>query len=547
MNFIYLNNNFYKLIFIILLFFISSFFLCLKSLSVKTSFIPINDAHPNRYNYHKLWEIDKFSENSELLFKAEGSYRYQRSFNNDKNGLVIFGNNPIISTYQGNNGISLSGGKIGIGFGEGFANSTTFINGFINNNYIDINGDIAKINSNFYLHLAIPVERSANRLVLSESVLTNDEVIKGGFSPEYLLKDPSSMDIWQSTQSKKIKAIGSFVGYLEGKTIGDMQKRKFALLKNNCTISRWDIADVYCQIGWDGIHTKKTQSGPYFKLVIPTTQQLNFEWARYIFSPVIGNAGRWEFGVGFNGHFWMFDCDLSSFKIVFDGYLSTVFANKHVRTFDLINGPITRYAGVKVFNSDFNYQNSLMWVSDLTTQCIDVSIPLRYEIVLDFIYKYKNHRVNIGYNFKGQSSEVANCCFNFNKFANYGLCSQQYIQIPNPNKFSNNVNWVTNYITPKSGMYEISKDDISIYKDTDEVIVGVPVSKNNIIDAYSIDKKSGLMGIQILNIIFGGYEYMWTDNKYSPIVGIKGSLGFSSYKYFSSEFWDIDFYIGISY
>ncbi len=83
-------------------------------------------------------------------------------------------------------------------------------------------------------------------------------------------------------------------------------------------------------------------------------------------------------------------------------------------------------------------------------------------------------------------------------------------------------------------MYEVSKDDISSYKDSDETIVGVAANKNNCLDAYQIDKKSGLMGVQILNIIFFGYGYIWTDNKYSPIIGIKGSFGLSPFKYFSS-------------
>jgi hypothetical protein len=510
-----------------------------------TCCIPFSDAHTARYNYHKPLELDFFADSHSWLIKTGISYRYQQTFNGNVLAASMFQFNPVTAKYVLNLNNNLSGGNLAIGFGENNADSEMCLDAKINNNYVDFSFDLEKSDSNFYLHAAIPIQRAANKLNINENVKTNRKVIKGGFTPEYKDSDVANLISWQETASDEVSAVGSLSKYFFGNITGDMQERLFNKMCPCKTISEWSISDIYLQLGWNGFKRKTLEMGLYVKGVIPTSPKLDASWARYIFSPVIGNVGRSEFGIGFNSHCWIKDLEESSLRSTLDIYLAHVFGNTHVRTFDLINGPMTRYANCKIFDQNLNYQNSLVWVADLTTQCVNVCIPLKAEIILDIIYQYRNHNFNFGYDFKGSSKEQTDCCFRINKGI-YGLNCQEYVQIPNPLKSATN-QWITDYVTPNSNMYEVSRSDISLYRATDNEIVGIPMTLNYALNSSSIDVRSGLMGGMILNIIFGGYQYAWTDYCYEPIFAIKGSVGWSTTNNYTSEYCDIYTSFSISY
>ena len=51
---------------------------------------------------------------------------------------------------------------------------------------------------------------------------------------------------------------------------------------------------------------------------------------------------------------------------------------------------------------------------------------------------------------------------------------------------------------------------------------------------------------QILNRLFGKLEYTW-ESLYQPTVGIVGSYGFTTKKYFTANYWDLGLYVGCTF
>lgn len=556
-----MNHNFWlrKVIYLILIFLIKYDFLIGNNCSscpiyfqdnqVKTLCVPISDSYPVRYFYHKLFSENDFESYCKWLFKGDISYRYQQTYNSCLLAASIFQSSPIEAIYSPEINPYLPGNYLAIGMQDGECNSNSSINAKIRNNFIDINFILTRESSNFYFMINLPIQNSFYKLCTNENVKTDSEVQIGGFAVEIDEESPVLEDQINSP-SEEINAIGSLIKYLSGDIIGDMQERNFAKLKTENCNSKWGLADIYLQLGWDCFKRKNSNLGFYLRGAIPTSQKLNNCWAEYVFSPIIGNAGRGEIDFGANGKISIFNNENDTLELFLDTYVGYVFSANHIRTFDFNNGPMTRYAGVKEFDSSFQYLEKLPWAADITTQCIPVNVPIKGEFILDLVYKLcQNHFFNFGYNFKGQSNEQTTCACSINNGL-YGLSVRSYVQTPTNNETDTAIIWTNNAVTPRSNMSHLSENDktyLSKPLNNSLLTTGVIMQDDLKLTSADVNLNSGLMNGQVLNIIFAGYRYKIESICYNPELFIKGSFAISTKAHYSPEFWDILLGFSLSY
>jgi hypothetical protein len=506
----------------------------------KTCFVPISDAYPNRYFYHTPFQYNIFDSQRQWLCKGSCTIRFEYQKNSNELTSLLF-DNPMIATIQNNNN-TYNAGTLGLGFLQNTSSKTDF-SLYRNSIFIDCTVEIAKVNSPYYLHIGIPIQRTEQKVNMNEKIISDEKVIKGGFIMEYQPNSQSSLNTWEETPSSIIKALSGMTEYLSGKGIGNRQNALYGII-TDCPMTLWALADIYIQLGYDGAQYKNTNFGYYGRIIIPTTPTLKSMWNKYFFYPTIGNVDRFEFGLGINGNITFCDNDKINQTLYFDGYFGYLCPTDQMRPFDLNNGFFSRYGQVKLFDDEtLLYKNKTIWAVDITTQTASIGRCFKSELVFDFVYQYFQSFFNIGYSFKSQSKEQIECTLKNNKVKidnyKYGYCPQQYIQTPNPIINNTNDNWTTSLITPLSSMKEINENDYTAFQNTNSNIIGIPFSEENELIKKNLNYNSGLMPLQILNIFFIGYSYEKLKTEYNTIIGIKGGASFSPKNAFTLPFYEI--------
>lgn len=509
----------------------------------KTCIIPMADAYPNRYTYHTPFSCNRTDSSSQWLCKGNCIVRYQHMTEEEKTTEILF-DNPLEATMNLNNN-TYNAGVLGLGFASN-TKSVSKIKTGRNSTFIDCTVEIAKINSPYYLHIGFPIQRTEQSINFTETIITDHKVIRGGFMPEYQPDSPSSIALWQNSESQFVSALNNGMkGYLSGERIGNLSSAEYGNLPP-CPITLWGLADIYVQFGHDGYKINNTQFGYYGRFIIPTTPTLKSTWNKYLFFPTLGNVDRAEIGLGINGLSCLWDNDKTNGTLHFDGYCGFMFKTEQMRPFDLKNGFFSRYGQVKIFNQNtLNYINKSIRAIDITTEQQNIGGCFKSEIVFDFVYQKWQSFFNIGYSFKSQSKENIDCLDKQyihqsaqGKLFIFGFSPQQYIQTPNPNELEEN-SWTTHLVTPHSSMKSIDEKDFSEYQNTGEIIAGIPIDYNNAMTRSMINTSSGLMDTQILNIFFIGYSYQKLRDYYDTIFSIKSGISISPNNYRTPTFAEI--------
>lgn len=470
--------------------------------NVKSSFVPANDSMPLRYNY----SLDFLKEESDCWnLDTSLKYRFQKSFNDKKIAAMIFGSNilnasnPSVRSNQLDNEI-YSGT---FGFDTDVKTNDSLKVG-IKNHYIDLFFNLQIPNSNFYLNFGIPIQNNIIKVC-------NDEKVYNG--------------------AVSTTTLNSLKKYLSGSTVGHMQTRKFGILKQNCSTNCWNIAGIPIQVGWNEFKRENSHLGFYLRTVLPTGSKLDSSWAKYTLTPFVGPKS-WEVDLGFNSHIDVFEKEKLNMRLDLDGYVGHIFSRKDYRTFDLKQGILTRYATAKSFDTNLNYLDKSYWVADLTTQQVNVSVPLKTELVLNSVFYNDNYEFNFGYSFKGQQKESSNCNPKIKNDFIYGLAQQ-----------INSTDLSVPTITPYSGMFLVNYSDLNLDGDGKVIGYGSSITTKNSLSDSDINIESGLMNSQTSNIIFGGYKHKFDFMDNDIYFGINGSVSLSSKKSFSPEMWDVGIYL----
>ena len=205
------------------------------------------------------------------------------------------------------------------------------------------------------------------------------------------------------------------------------------------------LAELTAALGWnfwtgDGYHV-----GVNLRGAAPTGNAPRGCW---LFEPIVGNGHHWELGAGVTAHWrwWSNQEEDRDFSTYFDANLTTLFASRQHRTFDLCGKPLSRYMLALKYTNEVNnllamtstgtlapfaqFANEFVPVANLTTIPVDVSVPLHIDAALKCSYTHCNWQFDLGYNFWYRACEkICNrfeCC---SKFTNntYGLKGDAFV------------------------------------------------------------------------------------------------------------------------
>lgn len=380
-------------------------------------------------------------------------------------------------------------------------------------------------------------------------------------------------------------------------------------LNSDTSIENWQIGDIILWLGYDISRCGVNHIGLYLHGVIPTGTLIDEAWSQYLFNPVVGNGHHGQLGVGFSGAYLFCQEKCYNITCNFNGYIDHVFATKQFRTFDINNQPLSRYAIVKAlkykgfseldaFNDDFEYQY-LTTVGNVNGVTIEVSNDVKGEFIVDFSYDTDRFSGGIGYAFSGMTCDKLNCNLDSDNLPKINFIQDQIYygykgNTPISSLIMINITSQQEKVTPSSECsasqqnactyplaYQFQNEpqgifpsnvpfgNIILVKSSGDVTIGGNSGMYNygtstgledsVGDAYYgttesdvfslpniAGNRSGLLGGQILNRIFGHADFTW-ESSYLPTIGIVGSYGFGSSQYFTPLYWDAGFYIGLSF
>ena len=204
-------------------------------------------------------------------------------------------------------------------------------------------------------------------------------------------------------------------------TWGDMQDSlKYTKITPSCCVrSKTRLSDIQVAIGWNFIQEEDRHLGFHILGGFPTGGKRCCE---YMFAPVIGNGGHFELGAGLtsSSRLWMSDDEERSAWVYLDANLAHLFKRKLFRTFELKDKPNSRYmlvqemkstaenlyvVGTETELSEYQYNEKLLPLANISTCCTDVSVALQGEMSVKFAFNNGNWSLDLGYNLWGRTGE----------------------------------------------------------------------------------------------------------------------------------------------
>ncbi|MDP3889472.1 MAG: hypothetical protein Q8Q25_02955 [bacterium] len=215
---------------------------------------------------------------------------------------------------------------------------------------------------------------------------------------------------------------------LEGKTtFGDMRKPlQYGKVFGRQIMTR--VSDIQCALGWNFYRSDWYHAGLSLRFAIPAGNRSS---AEFLFEPMIGNGGHWEFGAGFTGHVQLCQSEdeRQALALYCDANITHLFSAKQKRSFDFTNnGNGSRYIlmeeiaspSLTLFTDNAGndlaqnqYLRRLVPAINETTLDILINIAIQADIVLKLAYQCENLEIDFGYNFYGRSKEKFCRCEKF--------------------------------------------------------------------------------------------------------------------------------------
>lgn len=380
---------------------------------------------------------------------------------------------------------------------------------------------------------------------------------------------------------------------------GDMQTAwRYGRFDFGCK-SENKVADVDLILGYNFWNCEDYHLGVYFQAVAPTGTEIDACFAREIFNPIVGNGHFWEVGGGLTAHWELWNCnDDHAISVWLQGNVTHLISDCQVRTFDFAaNGCMSRYLLLKEFTGSvdagtFAYNGQLINAVNYTTRYADVSVSVKGNAAIKFVYQHCGWIFGLGYEIYGRSAEDICIKSGFvdgslvdRQFGIKGACSPVAAQgfatdtAVAPNQLINGAT-VVNAFSPRRLVSTQSTATISGCGTTDSAVTlqntanpgfvyvdacaniastdnNAPVA--NLIlaedsltgtlaisaatgevtgvtaasvlltgDASELNANSARAPRQITNKVFGTIDYMWRDCDWSPFVGIAGEGVFAS-------------------
>lgn len=372
-----------------------------------------------------------------------------------------------------------------------------------------------------------------------------------------------------------------------------------------CTQDDTKLSDIDLILGYDFWECEDYHVGLFIRAVAPTGTRIDSCWARNFFSPVIGNGRHWELGGGLTAHAELWNCnDDHVITAYLEGNVTHMFRNCQVRSFDFLNnGCFSRYMLLKEFVTSTagvtTYNNALINAINFTTRRANVSIDVKGEATLKFVYRHCGWSLGVGYDIYGRSRE--NVCIKTG-FLDDALTGRRFgIKGCSPVQaqcytIAAGTSGILTLTTPTTLVSTESNATISSCGPVDNGVLlltpagaettgsvcfntcaplptivsgettlttalanGAQIAQNSLVsganapvllsgDPSELSAASGAMPRQLTHKIYGTIEKEWSDCDWTPYIGIGGEGEFAAHQDCCSiQQWGVWIKGGISY
>jgi hypothetical protein len=200
-----------------------------------------------------------------------------------------------------------------------------------------------------------------------------------------------------------------------GETVAPLMYTRFGGSCDSDNTTR--VADVRAEWGWNFLMDEDYHFGLYIAGAAPTGRGCGSDCDGLLWGAKVGNGNHWELGGGLTAHYTLWraeDCE-QQFDFFLDATVTHMFKHSELRTFDLLNSPLSRYiiaeklttaaSGLTVASTAAKYQFGAAYapVANFTTYNVDVSIGAQADVMAKFVYTCRGFSWAIGYDFWGQS------------------------------------------------------------------------------------------------------------------------------------------------
>ncbi|MDR3478662.1 MAG: hypothetical protein P4M14_11600 [Gammaproteobacteria bacterium] len=188
------------------------------------------------------------------------------------------------------------------------------------------------------------------------------------------------------------------------------------------------LADLQFIFGWNFLNDSENYHiGVGLLTRAPTG---NHPKGEFLFEPISGNGGSWEFGAHITSHatLWRNELQDSSLGFYLDANITHLLNAKQTRTFDLKGKPLSRYMLASQFGAtaaneadtdnalagttgapSHQFSNAFTPVANLSTKKVQVSVGAQGDLAAQLSYVHGGWNWDIGYNFWGRSCENFRC------------------------------------------------------------------------------------------------------------------------------------------
>ncbi len=209
--------------------------------------------------------------------------------------------------------------------------------------------------------------------------------------------------------------------------------------------SKTRLSDIQAVFGWNFLQSDAHHFGLNIRTSAPAGNRPEGE---FLFEPIVGNAHHWELGIGASFHYLLFidECTDRYLGLYGLANLSTLFGSRQLRTFDLVDKPMSRYMlverlGTPVTNLFLNpaqgtaagsvaptaqFQNLYLPLANISTFNVNVRMAAQFDASVMLYVQWCQWDFDIGYNYWARTCEkitpiCQTCAIPFDGNTNFAL------------------------------------------------------------------------------------------------------------------------------
>lgn len=348
----------------------------------------------------------EYQEYADELITFRPSYSYERSFHDYKIANCLFGDSTIsLLGSNVNDGTGLLADYFGLGPD---AEGSFSVSPRIQMNTLDLD---LRINfetlagcylAGWYLWMYVPISAAQWDLNLDTQLTVTAPVPT--FNAGYM------GTIAQGDISPTTKVAAALSGDF---LFGTMQTPwAFARFDQPCPQWQVKVADVALETGVELQRCINAHVNIYARMVIPTGTKIDAQYARSLFTPVIGNGHHGELGAGIDAHCRLWNWNIcKTLDAEFNGRITHLFTNRQIRTFDFDgHGCMSRYMLLKEYEHNaaggYSATGNLISGVNFSTRAVDVTVRVKGEAAFRLVYRNQWWTSALGYRLYGRMPET---------------------------------------------------------------------------------------------------------------------------------------------